>query len=100
MPDLGATGTLVYAYVTYLLFGLAYSLVNIPYGSLATAMTQDAVERSKLATFRVFGSNVAILLLAVAVSPQIEGAGDLQRSLTITTIVLAIIGTGLYLSRS
>ena len=97
VPDLGATGTLVYAYATYLLFGLAYSLVNIPYGSLATSMTQDSVERSKLATYRVFGSNIAILLLAVVVSPQIEGSGDLQRSLTITTIVLAVVGTGLYL---
>jgi len=98
VPDLGHTGTLVYAYATYLLFGLAYSLVNIPYGSLATAMTQDGVERSKLATFRVFGSNSAILLLAVAVAPQIEGSDNLQRSLTITTIVLAVVGTGLYLS--
>jgi glucuronide carrier protein len=98
VPDLGDAGTLVYAYVSYILFGLAYSLVNIPYGSLATAMTQDAVERSKLATFRVFGSNIAILLLAVAVSPQIEGSDDLQRSLTITTIVLAVIGTALYLA--
>jgi glucuronide carrier protein len=97
VPELGATGTLVYAYATYLLFGLAYSLVNIPYGSLATSMTQDSVERSKLATFRVFGSNIAILLLAVVVSPQIEGSDDLQRSLTVTTIVLAVIGTGLYL---
>jgi glucuronide carrier protein len=96
VPDLGAAGTLGYAYATYLLFGLAYSLVNIPYGSLATAMTQDSVERSKLATFRVFGSNSAILLLAVVVSPQIEGSGDLQRSLTITTIALAVIGTALY----
>ena len=98
VPDLGASGTLVYAYVSYILFGLAYSLVNIPYGSLATAMTQDAVERSKLATFRVLGSNLAILLLAVAVSPQIDGSDDLQRSLTITTIALVIIGTGLYLA--
>jgi len=98
VPNLGDAGTLVYAYVSYILFGLAYSLVNIPYGSLATAMTQDPVERSKLATFRVFGSNIAILLLAVAVSPQIEGSDDLQRSLTITTIVLAVIGTALYLA--
>jgi glucuronide carrier protein len=97
VPDLGASGTLVYAYATYMLFGLAYSLVNIPYGSLATAMTQDAVERSRLATFRVVGSNIAILVLAVVVSPQIEDAGDLQRSLTITTIGFAVIGTGLYL---
>ena len=65
VPDLGATGTLVYAYVSYLVFGLAYSLTNIPYGSLATSSTQDPVERSKLATFRVFGSNLAILALAV-----------------------------------
>ena len=93
-PDLGDTGKLVYAYVSYALFGLAYSLVNIPYGSLATAMTQDPDERSKLATFRVVGANLAILLLAVVVSPQIEGSDDLQRSLTITTIVLAVVGTG------
>ena len=97
VPDLGTTGELAYAYASYLLFGLAYSLVNIPYGSLATTMTQESIERSKLATYRVFGSNLAILLLAVAVSPQIEGSGDLQRSLTITTIVLAVIGSGLYL---
>src|SRR3954454_14294137 len=79
VPDLGDTGTLVYAYISYLVFGLAYSLTNIPYGSLATALTQDPVERSKLATFRVFGSNLAILALAIVVSPQIQGAGDLQR---------------------
>ena len=96
VPDLGSTGTLVYAYVSYLVFGLAYSLTNIPYGSLATSLTQDPVERSKLATFRVFGSNLAILTLAIVVAPQIQGSGDLQRSLTTTTIVLAVVGTGLY----
>ena len=96
VPDLGEDGELVYAFVSYALFGLAYSLVNIPYGSLATAMTQDPGERSKLASVRVIGSNVAILLLAVAVAPQIEGSDDLQRSLTITTIVLVAIGLPLY----
>src|SRR4051812_33563902 len=40
VPDLGATGELIWVYASYALFGLAYSLVNIPYGSLATAMTQ------------------------------------------------------------
>ena len=73
--------------VSYAIFGLAYSVVNIPYGSLATAMTQDPTERSKLSSVRVLGSNATILLLAVAVAPQIEGSGDLQQSLAITTIV-------------
>jgi glucuronide carrier protein len=96
VPDLGEGGELAYAYVSYALFGLAYSLVNIPYGSLATAMTQDPTERARLAGARVIGSNLAILLLAVAVSPQIEGSDDLQRSLTITTVVLAVVGYALY----
>lgn len=97
VPHLGATGTLVYAYVTYLVFGLAYSLANIPYGSLATSLTQDPIERSKLATFRVIGSNIAILTLAVVISPQIQASADLQQSFTITAIALAVVGTGLYL---
>jgi glucuronide carrier protein len=97
VPDLGDGATLVYAYVSYALFGLMYSLVNIPYGSLATAITQDPTERSRLATYRVIGSNLAILLLAVIVAPQIEGSSDLQRSLTVITVGLLVVGTALYL---
>ena len=39
----------------------------------------------------------AVLLIAVVVSPQIEGSDDLQRSLTTTTVVFAAIGFLLYL---
>jgi glucuronide carrier protein len=97
VPDFGGVGTLVYAYVTYAVFGLAYSLVNIPYGSMAAAMTQMSSERSKLASFRVFGSNITILMLALVVAPQIQNADNLQRSLTITTIAFAVVGFALYL---
>jgi glucuronide carrier protein len=90
-------GALVYAYVSYALLGLLYSLVNIPYGSLAAAMTQVPQERAKLATWRVYGSNLTILMLAFVVAPQIKGSGDLQRSLTITTIVFVVVGAALYL---
>ena len=87
----------VYATVSYAILGFAYSLVNIPYGSMATAMTQRPDERAKLATFRVFGSNLAILMLALVVAPQIKGSDDLQHSLTVTTLVFVVIGFALYL---
>ena len=90
-------GKLVWAYVSYALFSLAYSFVNIPYGSLAAAMTQVPDERAKLSTSRVIAASLTILLIAVVVSPQISGGGDLQRSLTITTAAFAIIGFALYL---
>ena len=97
VPDLGESGELTYAVVSYALFGLAYSLVNIPYGSLAAAMTQIPDERAKLSSVRVIGTNLTILLLVFVVTPQIDGSSDLQRSLTITTSLLVIVGFALYL---
>jgi glucuronide carrier protein len=90
-------GKLAYTYVTYALLGLFYSLVNIPYGSLAAAMTQRPQERAKLASFRVVGSALTIIMLAFVVAPQIKGSEDLQRSLTMTTLVFAVVGAVLYL---
>ena len=93
----GDGAKLAYAYVTYALFLLVYSFVNIPYGSLSAAMTQVPDERSRLSSFRVVFTSLTILLLAVVVSPQIENADNLQRSLTITTIAFAVVGFALYL---
>jgi glucuronide carrier protein len=92
---------LLLAYVTYGLLGLAYSLVNIPYGSLAAAMTQRPGERAKLASFRMIGTAVTIIMLAFVVAPQIQQyKGDpdgFQRSLLITTVIFAVVGFALYL---
>ncbi|HEY6747871.1 MAG TPA: glucuronide transporter [Mycobacteriales bacterium] len=95
--SLSLSGKHVYMYVSYALLGLLYSLVNIPYGSLAAAMTQSPTERAKLATWRIYGSNLTILMLAFVVAPQIKGSGNLQRSLTITTLAFVVVGAALYL---
>jgi glucuronide carrier protein len=94
---LSHTGKLVYAYITYAALGFLYSLVNIPYGSLASAMTQLPQERAKLASFRLIGTAVTIIMLAFVVAPQIKSSDDLQRSLTITTSVFVVVGFALYM---
>ncbi|MET0415470.1 MAG: glucuronide transporter [Actinoplanes sp.] len=97
----GSSAKLLAAYVTYGLLGLAYSLVNIPYGSLAAAMTQHPGERAKLASFRMIGTAVTTIMLAFVVAPQIQQyRGDpdgFQQSLLITTSVFAVVGVALYL---
>ena len=90
-------GKVAWAFVSYALFQLVYSFVNIPYGSLSAAMTQEPDERAKLATSRSIAASVTILAIALVVSPQIEGAEDLQSSLTTITIAFAVVGVGLYL---
>ena len=46
---------LIWAYVTYIAWGMAYTFINIPYGGLAAVMTQDPTERSKLSVSRGLG---------------------------------------------
>ena len=57
---------IVYMYVTYLLWGsIFYTSINIPYGSMASAITADPNERTSLSTFRSVGATLAGLVIGV-----------------------------------
>ncbi|PLS09701.1 MFS transporter [Neobacillus cucumis] len=60
----------VWAYITYILWGTLYSTVNIPYGSMASVITGNPVERTTLSSFRTLGANLAGLIINV-VGPMI-----------------------------
>lgn len=49
---------LAFAYVTYIAYGMMYTAVNIPYGSLASVVTDDELERSSLSMWRSIGAGV------------------------------------------
>jgi glucuronide carrier protein len=69
---LGDAGTLLYAYLTYAVLGTLYSLVNIPYGSLASAMTQSVHQRAKLVASRTLGAAAGGVLISFIIAPQIS----------------------------
>jgi glucuronide carrier protein len=98
VPDLAYGAKLAYAYATYAGMGLLYSLVNIPFGSLAGAMTQDPAERSKLAGARMVGSGTTILLLALILAPQLTAAENLQRAFLLTAAAFTVLGSLLFLA--
>lgn len=57
---------LAFAYISYTVFGMLYTGMNIPYGSLASVITDDPKGRTLLSTFRSIGGGVgggAITLL-------------------------------------
>ena len=54
----GSVGVSVYAAVTYILFGMCYTVIQIPYGSLASVVTLDDKERSKLSIWRSVGAAI------------------------------------------
>ena len=74
-PNLGMTGKIVYAYVTYSLMMIIYSMINVPYASLMGVMTSDGKERTTLATFRfIFAFGGSFLVLALF-QPLFDGFG-------------------------
>ncbi len=58
---------LAFAYITYCVYGMMYTGMNIPYGALASAITDDPKGRTLLSTFRSIGAGVggaAVTLVA------------------------------------
>lgn len=66
----GASMTLkvIYMFVTYLLWGsVCYTAINIPYGSMASVMSNEPDHRASLSTFRGVGSMIPQILVGVVV---------------------------------
>lgn len=86
-------------FFTYLLWGsVFYTSVNIPYGSMASAISPEANDRAQLSTFRSIGSTCASLVIGV-LTPMFayvtaeNGATVLSGSrMTIIAGVFAICG--------
>lgn len=74
IPGISENMRLVYAYITYIGFGMCYTAYNIPYGSLASVMTNDPVERTSLSTFRSIGAMLAGIIIMVMVPNLIFNA--------------------------
>ncbi len=81
-PHAGHDVNLIYAYASYAAWGVLYSFTNVPYGSLASVMTQDSEQRAQLAVYRQAGSVTALLVTGVAFMPIVVavsgGAGQLN----------------------
>jgi len=53
-PDLGETGKIIWAYATYTMMMLCYTILSTPYSSLAGVITANATERNKIFGWRFF----------------------------------------------
>lgn len=102
VPDFGGSSLAqyVWAYATYAASGFLYSMVTIPYGALATAMTQHPVERARLGVWRGAGPLLMMLLVTGLVAPQITRLADrpaeLQALLTLLTALSVPLGVAMY----
>ncbi|MDY9919361.1 MULTISPECIES: MFS transporter [Proteiniphilum] len=63
----GFSGSLLYAYITYIGLSMCYTLVNVPYGALNASLTRDTDEITKLTSVRMFLANLGGLAVAYGI---------------------------------
>lgn len=93
-PDLNPSGKLVYAYVTYTLMMMIYTVVNVPYSSLMGVMTNNLDDRTSLASFRFIGAFSGGIVVTATANYLIEYFGNqsnLARGYQWTVGVYAIL---------
>ena len=98
-PDLGSTGKVIYAGVTYLLLMTVFTAINLPYSSLGAVITSDSYERAGLNSYRfVFAFVGQLIVTGTALSLAMYfGNGDSAVGYQYTLMLFAVISFVLFM---
>lgn len=58
-------GKIIWCLASYCLWSVAYTLINVPYGSLHSVITEDPKQRTTLSTFRSIGASLPAVLVMI-----------------------------------
>lgn len=93
IPDLGSTGKVVWAYVTYCLLCTAYTVVNIPLNTIVPRLTSDVHERDILVSTRMVCAMAGTAIVMSITAPLVKffGKGNEARGYLITMTIYGIV---------
>jgi glycoside/pentoside/hexuronide:cation symporter, GPH family len=94
-PNIGPAGKIVYAWTTYILLRLIYTINNVPYASITAVMTSDPDERTSIASYRQIAANFAGFIVSSLAIPMVKffGHGDDARGYQYTMGILSGLST-------
>ncbi|BFM21244.1 MFS transporter [Gilvimarinus japonicus] len=99
-PDLDESGKLIWAYATYMILMLTYTVLNMPYNSLSAVLTADPQERNTLNSTRFFFAYFTGIIVGAATPDLAEyfGGGDRYSPIgwQITMSIYAVIASILF----
>lgn len=92
VPDVSTFWQLVYVAISYNLLSFAYTMVNIPYGTLTSLITQDQYERSVLNVTRMLFSTAAAMIAGMGTLAIVKMLGGGQKGWIFMSIIFSIVG--------
>ena len=83
-------GKIIWCLLSYCLWSVAYTMINVPYGSLHSVITEDPKQRTTLSTFRSIGASLPAVL--VMILPKIVYDNNVLSAnrLFVVTIVFSV----------
>lgn len=99
IPDLGSSGKLVWAYVTYCLLCTAYTVVNIPLNTIVPRLTSDVHERNILVSTRMICAMAGTAIVMSITAPLVKyfGQGNEARGYLVTMTIYGIVAMCIFL---
>jgi GPH family glycoside/pentoside/hexuronide:cation symporter len=90
-PNLSVTGKLVYAYITYTLLMMLYTVINVPYSALMGVITSNARVRTVVSQFRFVAAFIGMIIVQYSVLRMVEkfGRGDEALGWQLAMVVLS-----------
>lgn len=84
-------GKILWCLFSYCLWSVAYTMVNVPYGSLHSVITSDPKQRTTLSTFRSIGAGTAMML--VMLLPKVVYKNNLLESNTVfwVSVIISVV---------
>jgi glycoside/pentoside/hexuronide:cation symporter, GPH family len=74
-PNISPGAKVIYAWTTYILLRVIYTVNNVPYASLNAVMTSDPDERNSISTYRQIAANSAGFIVASLAIPMVRYFG-------------------------
>lgn len=75
-PDISPAGKIAYAWITYILLRVIYTINNVPYASITAVMTLDPDERTSISSYRQIAANSAGFIIASLAIPMVRFFGQ------------------------
>src|SRR5699024_3823873 len=101
VPDINTTGQIVYAYVTYIIWGMVYTVNDIPIWGLSSAVTKNIQQRKKHVSFLTVAQMIGNALPGMigATLLVMLGGENTSSSYTMLAVLTAIVGaTGMVIT--
>lgn len=103
-PDFSLTGKIIYMYITYIAWGMIYTVCDVPYWSMSSVLTPHLTERTNLVSFTRaltgIGLGLPVVLISLLSLLQKQGVasnliGSNKKMYLCVAVLLSVAGASL-----